>query len=63
MKFIKKIRGFLFMVEHYLDESCLKCAFHNAEEPPLYCDFTGTSIRCTILKEKTRIIKFKEKLL
>lgn len=46
-----------------LDEDCKNCKFHNPNERPLYCDFTGSSIRCNILKKNVEILKFKEKLI
>lgn len=55
------------MSENYLDENCLKCAFHNADESPLFCDFTldptVSPVRCSILKKNVKSIKFKEKLI
>lgn len=51
------------MTRNFLDESCKKCVFYNAEEGPLYCDFTlGTPVRCSILKKAIKNIKFKERL-
>lgn len=47
-----------------LDENCLQCVFYNAADAPLYCDFTldpkVSPVRCSILKEKIKSIKFKE---
>ena len=54
-------------MSNYLHEDCLKCQFHNPEEGPLYCDFTldntVTPVRCSILKQNIKNIKFKEKLI
>ncbi len=55
------------MSSKFLDKNCKKCAFHNPEEGPLYCDFTlnknVTPVRCSILKKNIENIKFKEKIL
>ena len=51
------------MSNNCLDESCINCKYYNSEEPPLYCDFIGSSVRCNILKRNEKRIKFKEKLI
>ncbi len=48
---------------NYLEERCKNCMYYNQEEPPLYCDFTGSPLRCNTLKRNVKRIKFKEKLL
>lgn len=54
------------MTENYLEKACCNCKFHNPDVPPLYCDFTLDNqvsiVRCSILKENIKSIKFKEKL-
>lgn len=51
------------MPNNCLDESCVNCRYYNPEEPPLYCNFEGSAIRCNVLKKNVKLIKFKRKLI
>lgn len=51
------------MSDKYLDESCKNCQYYNPDKSPLYCNYTGPSIRCNVLKRNVKLIKFKRKLI
>ncbi len=44
------------------DSNCKKCAFHNSNNPPYYCDFTDESIVICSVKMKKMKEHKKEKI-
>lgn len=49
-------------MSNMIDPACEKCQFHNPKTPITFCDFNGTTVRCTVLKNFEKQYKFKENI-